>query len=105
MPVRTDAMLWSEALLNDASRLGSSENPPIEAPAPYKPLPPRYMHDTYTELILPFASSPELFEQYTNAWGGLRTGMLMEHLDSLAGSISYKHMLGPGVKTLGRIHE
>lgn len=29
----------------------------------------------------------------------------MEHLDSLAGSISYKHMLGPGVETLGRIQE
>ena len=31
--------------------------------------------------------------------------MLMEHLDSLAGSISYKHMLGPDVETLGRISE
>jgi acyl-coenzyme A thioesterase 9 len=29
----------------------------------------------------------------------------MEHLDSLAGSISYKHMLGPTVETLGRIQE
>ncbi|KAH7882156.1 thioesterase thiol ester dehydrase-isomerase [Phlebopus sp. FC_14] len=63
------------------------------------------MHDTYSQITLPFASSPELLEQYTNASGGLRTGMLMEHLDSLAGSISYKHMLGPGVETLGRIHE
>ncbi|KAN0080039.1 HotDog domain containing protein [Tylopilus felleus] len=63
------------------------------------------MHDTYTQILLPFKSSPELFEQYTNAYGGLRTGMLMEHLDSLAGSISYKHMLGPDVETLGRISE
>jgi acyl-coenzyme A thioesterase 9 len=29
----------------------------------------------------------------------------MEHLDSLAGSIAYKHMLGPSVQTLGRIQE
>ena len=29
----------------------------------------------------------------------------MEHLDSLAGSIAYKHMLGPSVETLGRIQE
>ena len=29
----------------------------------------------------------------------------MEHLDSLAGSIAYKHMLGPDVHTLGRIQE
>lgn len=63
------------------------------------------MHDTYTQILLPFKSSPELFEQYTNAYGGLRTGMLMEHLDSLAGSVSYKHMLGPDVETLGRISE
>ena len=30
---------------------------------------------------------------------------LMEHFDSLAGSIAYKHMLGPSVQTLGRIQE
>ncbi|KAL6308875.1 Thioesterase/thiol ester dehydrase-isomerase [Sparassis latifolia] len=53
------------------------------------------MQDSYCQLLLPFASSPELLEQYTNAWGGIRTGMLMEHLDSLAGGIAYKHMLGP----------
>lgn len=104
MPMRTP-MLWSEALLNATSASKSSGDNPVEAPAPEKTLPPRYMHDTYAEILLPFASSPKLFEQYTNAWGGLRTGMLMEHLDSLAGSISYKHMLGPGVETLGRIHE
>lgn len=104
MPMRTP-ILWSEALLNASSTSKSSEGHPAEAPAPEQPLPPRYMHDTYTEILLPFASSPELFERYTNAWGGLRTGMLMEHLDSLAGSISYKHMLGPDVETLGRIRE
>ncbi|KAF9264624.1 Thioesterase/thiol ester dehydrase-isomerase [Marasmius fiardii PR-910] len=63
------------------------------------------MHDSYTEIILPFSSSTELYEKYTNATGGIRTGKLMEHLDSLAGSIAYKHMLGPGVQTLGKIHE
>ncbi|KJA15154.1 hypothetical protein HYPSUDRAFT_149535 [Hypholoma sublateritium FD-334 SS-4] len=63
------------------------------------------MQDSYTELTLPFGSSSQLLEQYTNASGGIRTGKLMEHLDSLAGSIAYKHMLGPGVETLGRIQE
>ncbi|KZT05215.1 Thioesterase/thiol ester dehydrase-isomerase [Laetiporus sulphureus 93-53] len=58
------------------------------------------MHDSYCELSLPFASSPELLERYTNASGGIRTGMLMEHLDSLAGGIAYKHVLGPGVDEL-----
>ncbi|XP_006461487.1 hypothetical protein AGABI2DRAFT_151226 [Agaricus bisporus var. bisporus H97] len=63
------------------------------------------MGDSYSEVVLPFGSSPELMEQYTNASGGIRTGKLMEHFDSLAGSISYKHMLGPTVETLGRIQE
>ena len=65
----------------------------------------RHMHDSYTQIDLPFASTPELLEQYVNAWGGIRTGKLMEHLDSLAGSIAYKHMLGPEAKTVGRINE
>ncbi|KAJ7620586.1 Thioesterase/thiol ester dehydrase-isomerase [Mycena polygramma] len=63
------------------------------------------MHDSYCELVLAFGSSPKLLEQYTNVHGGIRTGKLMEHLDSLAGSISYKHMLGPGVHTLGKIED
>ncbi|KAJ3809201.1 Thioesterase/thiol ester dehydrase-isomerase [Lentinula aff. lateritia] len=53
------------------------------------------MHDSYTEFVLPIASDPNLLEDYVNASGGIRTGKLMEHLDSLAGSISYKHVLGP----------
>lgn len=47
------------------------------------------MHDSYTQVLLPFASEPQLLEQYTNASGGIRTGKLMEHLDSLAGSIAF----------------
>ena len=63
---------------------------------------PRKMQDSYSELLLPFASNPHLLEQYTNASGGIRTGMLMEHLDSLAGGIGYKHMLGPEVDSLSK---
>jgi acyl-coenzyme A thioesterase 9 len=54
------------------------------------------MQDSYSEITLPFASNPALLEDYINPSGGLRTGLLMEHLDSLAGSISYKHLLEPG---------
>ncbi|EGO02867.1 hypothetical protein SERLA73DRAFT_176301 [Serpula lacrymans var. lacrymans S7.3] len=88
MPLRKP-MLWSEALLNATSSPETSEGPTPAIPASSDSLPPRKMHDSYTQFTLPFASSPELLEQYTNASGGLRTGMLMEHLDSLAGSISY----------------
>jgi acyl-coenzyme A thioesterase 9 len=55
------------------------------------------MHDSYCEIMLPFASEPALQDAYTNASGGLRTGKLMEHLDSLAGGVAYKHVYGAEV--------
>ncbi|KAI0049730.1 Thioesterase/thiol ester dehydrase-isomerase [Auriscalpium vulgare] len=92
---------WAQTLL-DQSR-GTSTEPP---PSPATTAPPlRSMLDSYTEILLPFASSPELYEQYANAAGGIRTGKLFEHLDSLAGSIAYKHVLGPDVQTLGLVKE
>jgi acyl-coenzyme A thioesterase 9 len=63
------------------------------------------MHDSYCELVLPFKTSPEFLEQYTNASGGIRTGKIMELLDSTAGSVAYKHILGPEVETVGTIQE
>ncbi|KAF4568343.1 hypothetical protein EYR40_010253 [Pleurotus pulmonarius] len=103
MPLRKPG-LWAETLLSDASSSPSTPEPPQQKSPGSRPT-PRNMTDSYSELILPFGSSPELLEQYTNAAGGIRTGKLMEHLDSLAGSIAYKHMLGPNVETLGKIHE
>jgi len=41
---------------------------------PDEPLVPRSMGDSYSELILPFGSSSELIEQYTNVSGGIRMG-------------------------------
>ena len=63
------------------------------------------MMDSYSELVLPFGSKRELLDQYINATGSLRIGKLMEHLDALAGSIAYKHVLGPGVNMLGSMQE
>ena len=63
------------------------------------------MHDSYCEVVLPFKSSREFLEQYTNASGGIRTGKIMEVLDSTAGSVAYKHVLGPEVETVGTIQE
>jgi acyl-coenzyme A thioesterase 9 len=63
------------------------------------------MHDSYCEVTLPFKSSPEFLEQYTNASGGIRTGKIMEVLDSTAGSVAYKHLLGPEAETVGTIQE
>ncbi|KAF9040135.1 HotDog domain-containing protein [Panaeolus papilionaceus] len=102
MPMRSPT-LWSETLLNAISKKDTSPPPPPEEHD--VPLQPRHMEESYSEIVLPFGSSSQLLEQYVNAWGGIRIGKLMEHLDSLAGSIAYKHMLGPATHTLGRIDE
>jgi acyl-coenzyme A thioesterase 9 len=117
--------LWAEALA--ASTSGTSVDVETLESIANVELAPRNMHDSYSELVLPFGSSKEFFEQYTNAWGGIRTGKcvipvaivdsqiefivlffafcrLMEHLDSLAGSITYKHMLGP-VQSVGNLEQ
>ncbi|KAF5375348.1 hypothetical protein D9615_008028 [Tricholomella constricta] len=104
MPLRTP-ILWSEALLNAERKTTGQPEEAEQTKPPQDPLVPRHMYDSYSELILPFGSSTQLMEEYINASGGIRMGKLMEHLDSLAGSISYKHMLGPSVQTLGRIQE
>lgn len=70
MPMRIPA-LWSEALLN-ATPHPAQEPPPKTIQE--DPLVPRSMGDSYSELVLPFGSSSELMEQYTNASGGIRMG-------------------------------
>jgi acyl-coenzyme A thioesterase 9 len=76
---------------------------PRAATAAEHPPPTRSMHESYTELILAFASEPDLLDQYTNASGGLRIGKLMEILDYIAGSIAYKQVLGSEVHILGNV--
>lgn len=85
-------VMWSESLRR--SREGSPELRD-DSDGPGFELTPRTMADSYSEECLHFHSEPGLLENYTNTSGGIRPGMLMEHLDSLAGAIAYKHMLGP----------
>ncbi|KAF7297175.1 hypothetical protein MIND_00950600 [Mycena indigotica] len=97
--------IWANTILHQHQLAPKSTASQLTVNSDPKSRTERSMHDSYCELVLPFGSSPKLLEQYTNVHGGIRTGMLMEHLDSLAGSISYKHMLGPGVESLGSIEE
>ncbi|KAK4684079.1 acyl-coenzyme A thioesterase 9, partial [Tremellales sp. Uapishka_1] len=53
----------------------------------------RGMHESYTAFELPLASDKDLLEKYVNVSGGVRTGKLLEHLDSLAGAVAYRHCL------------
>lgn len=87
---------WSETLQSARLRhlsgvTSTSSTPHTLNTSDAETLPPRRMHESYCQMDLPFASNPSLLDQYTNAQGGIRTGKLMEHLDWLAGSISYKH--------------
>ncbi|KAF6757787.1 Thioesterase/thiol ester dehydrase-isomerase [Ephemerocybe angulata] len=100
MPMRDNA-LWSESVLKLKEAATSTSAPTTSSDE--EKVVPRRMHDSYAELVLPFASDVAVLEQYINATGGIRTGKIMENLDSLAGSIAYKHMLGPGVESLGPI--
>lgn len=63
---------WSEALLNIRAP-DSSEKSESLPPSP-PDLTPRNMYDSYSEITLPFGSSVDLLEEYTNAHGGIRTG-------------------------------
>jgi acyl-coenzyme A thioesterase 9 len=64
-------VLWSETLLNTAREHTKDTGTKQTS---RDPLIPRNMHDSYAELVLPFGSSSQLLEEYTNATGGIRTG-------------------------------
>ncbi|CAH9077504.1 unnamed protein product [Cuscuta epithymum] len=44
-----------------------------------------------TSVFYPFSTDYDLREQYRNPWNMIRMGRLVEDLDALAGTISYKH--------------
>uniref|UniRef100_A0A7N0UH48 HotDog ACOT-type domain-containing protein n=1 Tax=Kalanchoe fedtschenkoi TaxID=63787 RepID=A0A7N0UH48_KALFE len=44
-----------------------------------------------TSIIYKFSSDPILREQYRNPWNQIRMGKVVEDLDALAGTISFKH--------------
>ncbi|XP_077336819.1 acyl-coenzyme A thioesterase 9, mitochondrial isoform X1 [Lithobates pipiens] len=54
-------------------------------------LPSRRMTDSYTEVMLPLGSQPELREKYLNVYNNVRFGRILEDLDSLGVLICYTH--------------
>lgn len=128
MPMRSP-VFWMDNLASMHSARNVKDTAPSSASLPDSQtvLEPRRMHDSYAQVILSFASQPELLEKYVNARGGIRTGMvqkstpqaltylqtdlmrdigkIMEHLDSLAGSIAYKYVLGASVEKLKTISD
>ncbi|WVO13142.1 hypothetical protein L204_100754 [Cryptococcus depauperatus] len=60
-----------------------------------EPLSPKHMSESFTSFDLPLASDAVLYDRYVNTSGGFRMGKLLEHLDSLAGAVAYRHCLPP----------
>ncbi|XP_075395033.1 acyl-coenzyme A thioesterase 9, mitochondrial [Tenrec ecaudatus] len=56
-----------------------------------KELPPRRMRDSYTEVLLPLGSQPELREKYLTVQNTVRFGRILEDLDSLGVLVCYTH--------------
>ena len=50
--------------------------------------------ESRTTIVLPFSTDKQMRESYINLSNGLRIGLLLEDLDSLAGEIAYKHTDG-----------
>ncbi|KAK8865753.1 hypothetical protein IAR55_000900 [Kwoniella newhampshirensis] len=69
-------------------------------------LKPRHMSESFTSFDLPLASDKKLYERYVNTSGGFRMGKLLEHLDSLAGAVAYRHCLpAPETNSAEAFHE
>lgn len=55
----------------------------------------RSWSDSHTRIVYNFSENEEMMDRYSNPWGGLRTGRLLEDLDALAGTVAHKHCLAP----------
>jgi acyl-coenzyme A thioesterase 9 len=70
-------------------------SPPLNGPAAAQSrlLQHRTPEQSRTSVMYGFSSDAVLREQYRDPWNSIRIGMLLEDLDSLAGSIALKHCL------------
>ncbi|KAH8804062.1 hypothetical protein DL96DRAFT_1537497 [Flagelloscypha sp. PMI_526] len=88
MPMRTP-MLWSETLMNSVMKSNVPNPKPTNPSTSSVSLQERGMTDSFYEFTLPFFSDPILLEEYTNAPGVIRTGKLIESLDSLTRNLDF----------------
>ncbi|KAG0251770.1 hypothetical protein BG011_007377 [Mortierella polycephala] len=84
---------WIDKLARDHGSPNSATMSHDDLPSEYqkRDLVLKTMQDSYTEIILPFATDKALLEEYINFGGTVRHGKILEDLDALAGAISYKH--------------
>lgn len=56
--------------------------------------PCRAVASSLSNLVLPLADEPQLYQIYVNMLGQCRIGMLMEDMDAFAGLVAYRHVDG-----------
>jgi acyl-coenzyme A thioesterase 9 len=69
-----------------------------------KSTPPREIKtvsDSTIEKVVALSKDAQLRELFTNNWGEVRVGLLLEELDRLAGAVAYKHALGSQTEVVG----
>ncbi|ODO11920.1 hypothetical protein I350_00704 [Cryptococcus amylolentus CBS 6273] len=87
---------WLSASQPNLASQGSKDDLEVDAKSveeAQKSLGPKHMSESYTTFDLPLASDAGLYDRYVNTSGGFRMGKLLEHLDSLAGAVAYRHAL------------
>lgn len=73
--------LWQQRYRWNAESLASAIPQTTFLPKPSIPV----------EIMYPFSTDPVLREHFRNPWGGVRIGLLLEDLDSMAGFTAYPH--------------
>ena len=74
--------LWQQRYRWNADSLAAAEAQTVFTPKPSTPI----------EVVYPFSTDMVLREHFRNPWGGVRIGLLLEDLDSMAGFTSYAHV-------------
>jgi acyl-coenzyme A thioesterase 9 len=74
--------LWAQRYKWDTESLSSAQPQTAFLPKP----------SIKTEVPYPFSKDPVLREYFRNPWGGVRIGLLLEDMDSMAGFTAYQHV-------------
>ena len=59
---------------------------------------------SYTSVDYAFSTDGQLVEKYSNPWGHVRVGRMLEDLDALAGTIAFAHCSSPSDRLCESLH-
>eukprot|EP01095_Lingulamoeba_sp_RSL-Kostka_P003474 TRINITY_DN14448_c0_g1_i1.p1 TRINITY_DN14448_c0_g1~~TRINITY_DN14448_c0_g1_i1.p1 ORF type:complete len:454 (+),score=123.15 TRINITY_DN14448_c0_g1_i1:57-1418(+) len=79
--------LHQTPIVDQLWKIRQAQNPRVER----KQGEPRPTCDSSLDIEYPFSSDPGLVDSYSNPWGKIRIGRVLEDLDALAGNIAAAH--------------